>query len=165
MHIRRAVFAAAGGAAMAALTLGPLPVGAQEGLLPISVSPTSGAAGTVATVSGTGCTYEGGPGDIVAFMWAPGNEGESDFAWSGTVNADGSWTAGLEFEATDPTGVYTFSATCFVDPESEQVVADYDFVDFELTAAAAPETPAEPAAPAPAAAPAAPVAGQPRYTG
>ena len=160
MHIRRAVFAAAGGAAMAALTLGPLPVGAQEPLLPISVSPTSGPAGTTVTISGTECLSEGGPGDLEAYLFY--GDGEPILVWSGTVAADGSWTASTVPEATDPPGIYTLSATCFASPDSDQIVADYDFVDFELTAAA-PEAPADPAAPA--AAPATPVTGQPRYTG
>jgi hypothetical protein len=162
MNIRRAAIAATGGAALAALTLGALPVGAQEGLLPIGITPTSGPAGTTATIAGTDCLSESGPGDLEAYMWT-GESAEPVLVWSGTVNPDGSWTAGVTFEATDPVGVYTLSATCFASPESADIVADYDYVDFELTGAPAPEAPADPVAPA--AAPAAPVAGQPRYTG
>lgn len=174
MDIRRAVIAAAGSAAAAALTFGAVPVGAQEPFLPISATPTSGPAGTTVDVSGAGCTSEAGPGDLLAYMWGPtsGPEDSPIGAWAGTVATDGSWTAPVMFEASDPIGTYTISATCFVDPESDVVVAEYDFVDFELTAAApAPAPPAEqpavePAvAPAPAAAPAPAVRSQPRYAG
>lgn len=164
MDIRRAAIAAAGGAAAAALTLGAVPVGAQEALLPISVTPTSGPAGTVATLSGGDCIGEGGPGDLEAYLWDSTGD-EPDFVWLGTVASDGSWTASVQFEATDPVGTYTLSATCFAGPESSEIVADYDFVDFELTASEpAPTPPAETPA-EPAAAPAAPVAGRPSYTG
>jgi hypothetical protein len=172
MNIRRAVIAAAGGAAAAALTFGAIPVGAQETLLPISVTPTSGPAGTVATVSGADCIGEAGPGDLLAYMWGPtsGPEDPPIGGWAGTVAADGSWTAPVQFEASDAVGTYTISATCFVSPDSDDVVAEYDFVDFELTAAdPAPAPPAEqpavePAA-APVAAPAPAVRSQPRYAG
>jgi hypothetical protein len=56
------------------------------------------------------------------------------------------------------------SATCFTGPGSPDIVVDYDFVSFELTAAAAPDAPTEPAA-APVAAPAPAVAGRPSYAG
>jgi hypothetical protein len=182
MNKRRVAIAAAGGAAVAALIVGAVPVGAQEepSLLPVSVTPTSGPAGTVATLSGDGCIGEGGPGDIEAYLWDPSTvEGDPpDLFWSGEVASDGTWTAGVEFEGTDPLGIYFLSATCFVDPESSEIVADYDFVEFELTATdptPAPEPTPDPApAPQPtskptrapeAATPAAPVAGDPDYTG
>ena len=133
MDIRRAVIAAAE-RGRGALTFGAFPVGAQElPFLPISVTPTSGPAGTVANVSGD----EAGPGDLLAYMWGPtsGPEDAPLGAWSGTVAADGSWTAPVQFEASDAVGTYTISATCDVGPESDDVVAEYDFVDFELTAA------------------------------
>ena len=162
MNIRRAVIAAAGSAAVAALTLGASPVGAQESLLPISVSPTSGPAGTTVTISGDGCLYEG-PGDLEAYLFT--GDGTLLDVWSGTVAQDGSWSASIVPEATDAPGIYTLSATCYVSPESDQIVVDYDFVDFELTGAA-PEAPVTPEAPAPAVAPAATaVRAAPSYTG
>jgi hypothetical protein len=167
MDIRRAVIAAGGSAAVAALTFGAIPVGAQA-LSPISVTPTSGPAGTVATVSGTDCIGSNGPGDLLAYMWSPtsGPDDEPDFFFGGTVAADGSWTAAVQFEATDPVGTYTISATCFDSPaEDAPVVVEYDFVDFELTAAApAPEAPADPAV-EPAAAPAPAVSARPSFVG
>jgi hypothetical protein len=163
MDIRRAVIAAAGGAAAAALTFGAIPVGAQEPVLPISVTPTSGPVGTVFTASGADCISEAGPGELEAYLWY-GEETEPRLVWLGTVAADGTWTAPVQSEATDPPGTYTVSATCFTGPGSPDIVVDYDFVSFELTAAPAPEAPTEPAA-APVAAPAAAVAGRPSYAG
>jgi hypothetical protein len=162
MDIRRAVIAAGGSAAVAALTFGAIPVGAQA-LSPISVTPTSGPIGTVFTASGADCISEAGPGDLEAYLWF-GEGTEPVLVWSGTVAADGTWTASVQSEATDPPGTYTVSATCFASPESADVVADYDFVDFELTAAPAPEAPAEPEV-VPAAAPATAVPGRPSFAG
>jgi hypothetical protein len=162
MDIRRAVIAAAGSAAVAALTFGPIPVGAQA-LSPISVTPTSGPIGTVFTASGAGCITESGPGDLEAYLWYA-DETDPRLVWSGTVASDGTWTASVQSEPTDPTGTYTVSATCFVSPESADIVVDYDFVEFELTAAPAPEAPAEPAA-EPAAAPATAVSARPSFVG
>jgi hypothetical protein len=164
MDIRRAVIAAAGGAAAAALTFGAIPVGAQEPLLPISVTPTSGPVGTVFTASGADCISEAGPGELEAYLWYA-EETEPRLVWLGTVAADGTWTAPVQSEATDPPGTYTVSATCFTGPGSPDIVVDYDFVSFELTAAPAPEAPTEPAAAAPVAAPAAAVPGRPSFVG
>jgi hypothetical protein len=163
MNIRRAAIASAGGAAVAALTLGAVPVGAQS-LSPISVTPTSGPIGTVFTASGAGCISEAGPGDLEAYLWY-GDGTEPILVWSGTVADDGTWTASVQSEPTDPPGTYTVSATCFASPESADIVADYDFVDFELTATPAPDAPAAPSAEPTAAAPATAVPGRPSYTG
>jgi hypothetical protein len=167
MDIRRAAIAAAGGAAVAALTLGAIPVGAQEPLLPISVTPTSGPVGTVFTASGADCIGEAGPGELEAYLWYA-DDPEPVLVWLGTVAADGTWTAPVQSEATDPPGTYTVSATCFAGPGSPDIVVDYDYVEFQLTAAPAPEAPADPAvepAAAPVAAPAAAVPGRPSYAG
>jgi hypothetical protein len=167
MNIRRAVIAAAGGVAATAL-VGTLPVGAQEGdLLPISVTPSSGPAGTVVTVSGEDCVSEAGPGDLVVYLF-DSTSADPIEVFGGTVTEDGAWTSQLQVEATDPPGVYDFSATCFESPESETIVADYDFASFELTAPAPTGPPAaEPTPPAapPAAAPATAVPAKPTFTG
>jgi|SoiMethySBSTD1v2_1073268.scaffolds.fasta_scaffold02617_14 hypothetical protein len=160
MNTRRALVALAGGVVATALAAGAVPVGAQEPLLPISVTPGSGPAGTVATVSGTGCLGSAGAGDIEVYLFDGSSDAPVD-VFVGTVAADGSWSFGLQFEATDALGVYDFSATCFDSPSPEApIVADYDFASFELTAAdpaPAPETPV--------AAPAAPVRAEPDFTG
>ena len=136
MDIRRAAIAAAGGVALAALTLGALPVGAQEpDLLPISVTPTSGPAGTVATVTGSGCVSDGPTSDLIVWLWY-GDDPEPILSVAGNVSPDGTWSASVQSEASDPPGTYTLSATCFDGIESDQVVAEYDFVEFELTAPA-----------------------------
>jgi hypothetical protein len=165
MNIRRAVIAAAGGIAATAL-LGTIPVGAQEGdPLPISVTPSSGPAGTVVTVSGDGCIGEAGPGDILVALFDSTSDEPID-AFSGDVAEDGAWTFQLEFEATDPPGVYEFSALCFASPESEDVIAAYGFASFELTAPATEPPAAEPTTPAPpTAAPATAVSAKPTFTG
>jgi len=170
MDIRRAAIAAAGGVALAALTLGALPVGAQEpDLLPISVTPTSGPVGTVATVTGSGCVSDGPTSDLIVWLWY-GDDPEPILSVAGNVSPDGTWSASVQSEVSDPPGTYTLSATCFDGIESDQVVAEYDFVEFELTAPApapdpAPEAPVEPAAAPAATAPAAAVPGTPSYTG
>lgn len=164
MNIRRAVIAAAGGVAATAL-VGTLPVGAQAGpLLPISVTPSSGPAGTVVTVSGDDCIGEAGPGDLVVFLFDSTSVEPIDI-FGGTVAEDGAWTFQLQFEATDPPGVYDFSATCFESPESEKIVADYDFASFELTAPPTEQPTTQPTTPAPAAAPATAVSAKPTFTG
>jgi hypothetical protein len=177
MKIRRAAIAAASGVVATAL-LSVVPVGAQDlPLLPISVSPGSGPAGTVVTVSGDGCIGEEGPGDIAVFLFDATSDEPID-AFQGSVAGDGAWTFALPFEASDPLGVYDFTALCFASPDLEApVIAEYDFASFELTAPApapaptpdpAPQTPVVPApqAPvAPAATPAAAVRAQPTFTG
>ena len=107
MNTRRALVALAGGIAATALAAGAVPVGAQEPLLPISVTPGSGPAGTVATVSGAGCLGSAGAGDIEVYLFDGTADAPVD-AFVGTVAADGSWSFGLQFEATDTLGTYDF---------------------------------------------------------
>jgi hypothetical protein len=82
-----------------------------------------------------------------------------------TPEADGSWAADFDTGVPEPlpVGVYTVTATCFVSLETEEpeVIVDYDFADFELTA---PPEPPTPPAPEPAK-PAAPVVEEPDFTG
>ncbi|MGH9260573.1 MAG: hypothetical protein ACRD08_11865, partial [Acidimicrobiales bacterium] len=79
--------------------------------MPISVSPGSGPPGTVVTVSGDGCIGEEGPGDLVVFLFF-GESNEPIDAFQGSVAGDGTWTFALPFQASDPLGVYDFSALC-----------------------------------------------------
>jgi hypothetical protein len=150
--------------AVAAAALFATPVAAQEEeppLLPISVTPSSGPPGTVFTFSGEECIGEGGPGDLLITVFFTADEVVDEFSL--TPEADGSWAVDFETGAPAelPPGVYSVTATCFVSPESEEVIVDYDFTDFELTA---PPEPPTPPAPEPAK-PAAPVVEEPDFTG
>ncbi len=176
MTIRRAAFAATTGLAAVSLAavslLAGAPAGAQEGLLPIEVTPTSGAAGDVVTVSGEGCVGETGPGDIEIYLFFEDEEPIAAFG-ADEVTDEGAWTLELLIEATDPPGLYAYTATCFEGPESDLIIADYEFADFEITAAApttttttavAPPAVAPPAV-APQAQPAVAVQAQPTFSG
>jgi hypothetical protein len=174
MKIRRTAIAAIAAGAASAL-VGAIPAGAQE-LLPISIAPSAGPAGTVFTVSGAGCVGEMGPGDVEVYLFF--GEDEGDVVGGITPDSEGDWSVELMVEETDPVGVHDVSATCFHSPDSEEILADYDFTTFEVTAPAPPATPpatppaAEPTTPPaadeatpPAAAPATPVVAQPTFTG
>jgi hypothetical protein len=172
MNMRRAAItaiAATAAVATSALIAG-VPAGAQEGELPLSVSPTSGSAGTLVTISGAGCVTEAGPGDVEVYLF---NEGEEEPAVviDGIVpDAEGNWQTQGPVLPTDPIGIHPISATCFESPESDVVVADYEFVDFEVTAppTTTPPTTAPPSQPPveePEAAPATPVPAHPTFTG
>jgi hypothetical protein len=150
--------------AVAAAALFATPVAAQEEeppLLPISVTPPSGSPGTVFTFSGEECIGEEGPGDLLITVFFTDNEVVDEFSL--TPEADGSWAVDFDTGVPEPLplGVYNVTATCFASPESEKVIADYDFADFELTA---PPEPPTPPAPEPAK-PAAPVVEEPDFTG
>jgi hypothetical protein len=128
--------------------------------LPISVTPSSGPPGTVFTFAGEECVGEEGPGDVLVTVFFTADEVPAEF--SVTPGADGSWSADFDTGAPQPLppGVYSVTGTCFVSPKSEEVILEYDFTDFELTA------PPEPPAPEPEPAkPAAPVAEEPDFTG
>jgi hypothetical protein len=130
------------------------------------VTPSSGAPGTVFTISGEDCLGEEGPGDVEGIVFFIDNEVAGDFA--PTADADGSWAVDFDTGVPEPLppGVYTVTATCFVSPESEKVIAEYDFADFELTAPPEPPEPPKPPTPKPEPAkPAAPVVEEPDFTG
>jgi hypothetical protein len=152
--------------AVAATALVAAPVAAQEELLPISVTPSSGPPGTVFTFSGEGCLGEE-PGDVLITVFFTDNEVVDEFDL--TAEADGSWAVDFDTGVPEPLppGVYTVTATCFVSLESEEpeVIADYDFADFELTAPPKPEPPKPPAPEPEPAQPAAPVVEEPDFTG
>jgi hypothetical protein len=151
--------------AIAAAALFAAPVSAQDEeppLLPISVTPLSGPPGTVFTFAGEDCIDEG-PGEVLVTVFFTADEVVDEFAL--TAEADGSWSADFDtgVPAELPPGIYTVTATCFASVESEDVLADYDFADFELTA---PPKPPKPPAPEPEPAkPAAPVVARPTFTG
>jgi hypothetical protein len=166
MRHKRVVVAATAGLAAAALFAAPVAAQEEPPLLPISVTPPSGPPGTVFTFSGEDCISEEGPGEVLITVFFTDNEVVDEFAL--TADADGSWAADFDTGVPEPLppGVYTVTGTCFVSPESEDVIADYDFADFELTAPPKPTEPPKPPAPEPEPAkPAAPVVARPTFTG
>jgi hypothetical protein len=157
----KGVFALITAGVGAAAVLVAAPAGAQE-LLPITVEPTTGPIGTEVTVSGEGCLNEDGPGEVDVQLFFEDEEEPAVFP-ADEVLEDGSWSLVLASTEEDPPGIYTFTATCFV-PGGEEVIADYDFVEFELTAP--PEPPTTPTTPpTPTAPPAVPVVEEPDFTG
>jgi hypothetical protein len=75
---------------------------------------------------------------------------------------------GILFEDTDPSGLYDVTADCLVDFETEELIAEYGFATFELTAPPAPPTTAPPTTTPPVtppAPPAEPVPADPDFTG
>jgi hypothetical protein len=141
---------------------------AQQDLAPLEISPSSGPAGAVFTVSGDGCVGEAGPGDVLVTVFFTADEVVDEFGV--TPEDDGTWSAEiLTDEPTDlPPGVYDVTATCFVSPESEKVIVEYDFVEFELIAPPGPpptEPPTTEPPTTPPAPPATPVTKPPTFTG
>lgn len=167
MRHTRVVVASTVAVAVAALFAAP--VAAQEEdppLLPINVTPSSGAPGTVFTFSGEDCLGEEGPGDLLITVLFTDNEVVDEFSLA--PEADGSWAVDFDTGVPEPLppGRYIVTATCFASPESEKVIAEYDFADFELTAPPEPPEPPKPPTPKPEPAkPAAPVAEEPDFTG
>jgi hypothetical protein len=154
--------------AVAATALVAAPVAAQEEeppLLPISVTPSSGPPGTVFTFAGEECIGEEGPGEVLITVFFTDNEVVDEFAL--TPEADGSWAVDFDTGVPEPLppGVYNVTATCFASAESEKVIAEYAFADFELTAPPKPEPPKPPAPEPEPAQPAAPVVEEPDFTG
>lgn len=174
----KGVFALVSAGIGAATVLVAAPAGAQE-LLPITVDPTSGGAGTVITVSGAECTSEN-PEDApeVDFILADEEfffgEGEGLVADENLVQAadDGTWSGELTVPAgLDPDLSWFVSALCFSGPgEDAEVLADYDLVEFDVTGpptttpTTPPSTTPPPTTP-PEAPPAAPVTEEPDFTG
>jgi len=174
---RAALLAATGLATSAVLFAGP--VGAQEPpALTLTITPTSGPAGTRIIASGTGCV---GPDGEPTFTSAVLFKVSTDEPLTGDedhVNdPGGSWSLdlGLVPEGLDPGTDYAVTGWCTThspDPGEENTVGFYDDVAFEVTTAAAPTNPSTPTTPGggssatvPAAAPATPVPGDPGYTG
>jgi hypothetical protein len=166
MRHTRVVVASTVGVAAAALFAAPVAAQEEEPpLLLISVTPSSGPPGTVFTFAGEECVGEEGPGDLLITVFFTADEVVDQFSL--TPEADGSWAVDFDTGVPEPLppGVYSVTATCFVSPESEEVIVDYDFTDFELTAPPEPPT-TPPTTPPPAKAPpAAPVVEEPDFTG
>jgi hypothetical protein len=172
----KGAFALAGAGVATVAWLVGTPASAQE-LLPIEVSPPGGPPGTVMTISGEGCIGEAAPGVVIVDLFFGEQEDPVlEFPTTSDEMADdGSWSTGIIFEDTDPPGLYDVTATCVVDLESFEVIAEYEFATFELTAPQTPTTPttAPPSttpvtpapAPTPTAQPATPVVAQPTFTG
>ena len=169
MKIKRAAVAAMAGVVATALVT--LPAGAEEPpLLPISVTPSSGPAGTLVTISGAGCVSEAGPGDVEVYLFNEGQDEPAETIGGIVPDAQGNWQTQGPVLPTDPIGIHPISATCFESPESDVVIADYDFATFEVTAPPvttppSTEPPAQPPVEKPEAPPAAPVRAQPTFTG
>jgi hypothetical protein len=141
--------------------------------LPIEVSPTSGPAGTLISVSGSGCVNPDGPAPLAeVFVYPLGSEGVDN--WSSVdVAEDGSWSSD-GFGVSDvviPELDYAVSARCYLPPDEVNgdnvILFEYEDVAFDVTPPPAPEptTPptTEPSAPAPP--PATPVVAPPDHTG
>ena len=173
---RAALLVATGLATSAVLVAGP--VGAQEPpALTLSISPTSGPAGTRIIASGTGCVApDGEPTFTTAYLFQvgkdhfPATNGNEDHV----NDPGGSWSLDLGVipEGLDPDADYAVTGWCTThspDPGEENTIGYYDEVPFDLTAAAGPATPTTPSggspAPAPVAAPATPVPGDPNFAG
>lgn len=132
-------------------------------LLPIGVTPGSGPAGTEFTVSRADCPGEMGPGDVEVYLLFGE---EPDMLGGITPDAEGDRGVTLLVEETEPVGVVDISATCFHSAESDEILADYDFTEFEVTEPpAAPPTTDAPAPAPPTATLATPVVAQPTFTG
>ncbi len=175
MNKWRAVAGATTIAALTAAVLAVSPAGAQEPppdetLLPISVKPATVHPGETVTISGEGCVSDSGPGDLIVFLFSPGDEENPfDEIPADSVDDNGAWT--LELTATeDDAGITIFTATCFVSEESDDVIADYDQGQVEVivpeastTTTTAPPVTTPPAVPA--APPAVVVSATPTFTG
>ena len=166
MKTWRVVAAATTTAALATVLCAVGPVAAQDqpDLLPISVEPSTVTVGDSVTVSGADCLTEtGDPGDVHVDIFSEGSEEPVSFA--ADVNEDGTWSLVLVAEEAD-VGVHDVTATCFVSPESNEVVAEYDFALLTVNPASPPTTPpTTPPVLTPVAPPATPVSGSPTFTG
>lgn len=148
----RHVAGVATAALLTSLALAGGTAGAQEPgeFAPLTVDPTSGAPGTMVSVSGGGCTTED-PALIpvgFTFMFRVDDElTEDDLLASNEVDAapDGTWATSLTVpEGFDPEGIYLVGAVCVglaETPEGDQLILDYEPVEFDLTGAPPTEPP------------------------
>jgi hypothetical protein len=174
---RAALLAATGLATSAVLVAGP--VGAQEPpALTLTITPTSGPAGTRIIASGTGCVGPDGEPTFTSVRFYKVGAGSNITGLEEHVDdPEGSWSfdLGVLPEGLDPDAKYEVDGWCTThspDPGEENTVGFYDAVEFDLTTDAAPAKPATPTTPGggsaatvPVAAPATPVPGDPGYTG
>ena len=162
------VFAVASAAIAAAAVLFATPAGAQE-LLPITVDPTSGPAGTAVAVSGADClTEDPGLAPEVEIFFGDDSGGELAASIIVVPETDGTWSGEITVPDVDPDVMWVVTATCFDGPGQDAgILADYQFVDFDVTGPPTtptttppPTTPTTPPAP-----PATAVPGEPTFTG
>jgi hypothetical protein len=169
--------------------LAGVPAGAQSEepvLLPLTVDPTSGPAGTVITVGGEQCggVDDGLDNSAVMALLTPDPEDPLSppfIVEIGEVAAgeDGSWTGEITVpEGVDPDAPHFVTALCLAaipGEEEPEVVAEYDFVEFDVTGeepTTPPPTveppvdvPPPPEPETPTAPPAVPVVAPPDFTG
>lgn len=135
------------------------------------MEPTTLTVGGSFTVSAADCLNEDStPGDVQVDVFNEHREEPQSF--QAPVDDDGTWSLELQSEEAD-IGLNGVTATCFVSPESDEIVAEYDFVLVTVNATqATPTTDQPPATPPPApppappiAAPATPQQGEPTFTG
>ena len=141
----RHVAGVAAAALMTSVALAGGIAGAQEEpgeLAPLTVDPTSGQPGTVISVSGGECMTEDPALDPVAFgfLFRQDDElTEDDFLAAAEAEAapDGTWATSLTVpDGFDPEGVYLVGALCAglaETPEGDQLLRDYEPVEFDLT--------------------------------
>jgi hypothetical protein len=127
-------------AGAAAVLVAAPPAGAGDGF---TVTPTSGPAGTVISVSGTGCYEEGLPDRHVSIILS---DGEQASASSSVVPDDnGAWSGQLTVPAgADPAGTYQVYASCWgsILGDNGQEILAYGPVAFDVTGGGpAPTTP------------------------
>lgn len=175
MRTWRIVASATTAAALTTALCAAAPVAAEEQEpepLPITVEPDTVTVGDSFTVSGADCLNDDeSPGDVQVDIFSEGSDEPDSF--SADVNDDGTWSLELQAEEAD-VGLLAVTATCFVSPESDEVVADYDFALLTVNPVTPPPTTAPPATeppppehetPPPPAPPAMPVTGEPVFTG
>lgn len=137
-----AAFAVAG---VGAVALVAPPASAGDGF---GVNPTSGPAGTVITVSGTGCYEEGLPDRHVSIILT---DGEEATASSSVVPEDnGAWSGQLTVPAgADPAATYEVYASCWgsILGDNGQEIASYGPVAFDVTGDGTTPTTAPPTTP------------------
>jgi cell division septation protein DedD len=123
-----AAFAVAG---IGAVALASPPASAGDGF---TVTPTSGPAGTVIAVSGTGCYEEGLPDRHVSIILT---DGEQASASSSVVPEDnGAWSGQLTVPAgADPAATYEVYASCWgsILGDNGQEIVSYGPVAFDVT--------------------------------
>jgi hypothetical protein len=173
------------GVATAALLVSAALAGGTAGaqaVPPLTVDPTSGPPGTVVSVSGGGCTTEDPAlmADAFPFLVRVDEElTEDDFLAGSEAEpaADGTWATTLTVpDGFDPEGVYVVGAICVglaETPEGDQLLFEYEPIEFDLTGPPPTEPPVvtppdlPPVVPVgPAEAPVArPVQARPTFTG
>lgn len=142
-HRMRPTLLVAGAAALL-LVGAPIPGLAGGALLPMTIDPDEGPAGTIITVEGEGCVNPIGQvaGFVVVVTLHPVPV-EPDISQTETTpGALGAWTALLVVPPDTPPGNYEVHATCAFGDEQDPELLNYEPQPFTVTA-----LPAEPAKP------------------